>query len=46
VGAKRFYEAEGFVVVAEESEAFALSLSRPRRFLLSQPVVTRDVVEA
>ena len=41
VGAKRFYEAEGFVVESEETEAFALSLSRPRRFLLAQPVDAR-----
>ena len=45
VGAKRFYEAEGFVVESEETEAFALSLSRPRRFLLAQPVAPRGVVE-
>ena len=45
VGAKRFYESQGFVVESEESEAFASSLSRPRRFLLAQPVAPRGVVE-
>ena len=38
VGAKRFYEKEGFNVVEEENESFASSLSRPRRLLLSQKV--------
>ena len=41
VGAKRFYESQGFVVESEESEAFASSLSRPRRFLLAQSVADR-----
>ena len=46
VTAKRFYEKEGFEVVKEESEAFAISLQRPRRVLLSQPVGRETGVEA
>ena len=42
VGAKTFYEEFGFVVESEESEAFAATLSRPRRLLLTQPCVPMD----
>ena len=38
VGAKRFYEKNGFEVCEQETEAYALSLSRPRRLLLSRTV--------
>ena len=42
VGAKTFYEDFGFVVESEESDAFAATLSRPRRLLLTQPCVPMD----